>query len=413
MHAHTLSKLDCPGWWARAAQHVADEDAGQAVIANRGRVVVTDWVSRAQRLADEITVSGKLRSVTWRTAVCAVPRHELVPSYYEQDTITGQWQLVDATAPEMRARWLDLVYSDTTLITAVAEYEDVSRTRQLPVSSATKPGLAMRMLEELDVHDGHRVLEIGTGSGYTAALLCARLGSANVYSVDLRPELIQAARERLARIGCQPTLAAVDGATGLPEHAPYDRVVATCATPTVPRSWIEQTRPGGVLLIDLKRSMAGNLVKLHSEGHRVEGRFLPWWAGFMAMAHATEPTGTVTLFGDPATANAGPAGLDPAVLDDACFAFFAQLHLPTGMSIRAGSAPSGDRTAHLASDSPDAITEHDPDQLWKTVSRTQQHWQQLGRPTWERFGLTATPERQWIWLDQPDGPHTWSLDPLH
>ena len=181
---------------------------------------MTDWVSRAQRLADEITGSGKLRSLPWRAAVCAVPRHELVPSYYEQDTNTGQWRLVDTTAPEMRGRWLDLVYSDTTLITAVAEYEQDSRTRQLPVSSATKPGLAVRMLEELDVHDGHRVLEIGTGSGYTAALLSARLGSANVHSVDLRPQLIQAARERLTRIGYQPTLAAVDGENGLPEHSP-------------------------------------------------------------------------------------------------------------------------------------------------------------------------------------------------
>ncbi|MDP8931801.1 MAG: methyltransferase domain-containing protein [Actinomycetota bacterium] len=372
---------------------------------------MTDWVSRAQRLADEITVSGKLRSLPWRAAVCAVPRHELVPSYYEQDTNTGQWRLVDTTAPEMRARWLDLVYSDTTLITAVAEYEQDSRTRQLPVSSATKPGLAVRMLEELDVHDGHRVLEIGTGSGYTAALLSARLGSANVHSVDLRPQLIQAARERLAWIGYQPTLAAVDGDNGLPEHSPYDRVIATCATPTVPWAWIEQTRPGGVLLIDLKRSMAGNLVKLRSDGHRAEGRFLPWWAGFMAMTHATELTGVPTLLGDPATAETGPAGLDPAVLDDACFTFFAQLHLPTGISLRAGIATNGARTARLAGDSPDTVAEHDPDQLWSTVRRAQQHWQQLGRPRWERFGLTATPERQWIWLDQPNGPHSWPLDP--
>ncbi len=51
---------------------------------------MTDWVSRAQRLADEITVSGKLRSLPWRAAVCAVPRHVLVPSYYEQNTSTGQ-----------------------------------------------------------------------------------------------------------------------------------------------------------------------------------------------------------------------------------------------------------------------------------------------------------------------------------
>ena len=161
----------------------------------------------------------------------------------------------------------------------------------------------------------------------------------------------------------------------------------------MPWTWIEQTRPGGVLLIDLKRSMAGNLVKLRSDGHRAEGRFLPWWAGFMAMIHATEPMGTAILFGDPATAETGPAGLDPAVLDDACFTFFAQLHLPTGISLRAGIATNGARTARLAGDSPDTIAEHDPDQLWSTVGRAQPHWPQLGRPRWERFGHTATPAR--------------------
>ncbi len=131
----------------------------------------------------------------------------------------------------------------------------------------------------------------------------------------------------------------------------------------------------------------------------------------MAMTHATEPWGVPTLFGDPATAETGSVGLDPAVLDDACFTFFALLHLPTGINLRAGIATNGARTAHLASDNPDAIAEHDPDQLWSTVGRAHQYWQQLGWPRWERFGLTATPERQWMWLDQPNGPHTWPLDP--
>ncbi len=130
------------------------------------------------------------------------------------------------------------------------------------------------------------------------------------------------------------------------------------------------------------------------------------------MTHAAEPSGVPTLFGDPATAETGPGGLDPAALDDACFAFFAQLHLPTGISLRAGITPTGARTVRLASDSPEAIAEHDPDHLWSIVGRAQQHWQQLGRPGWDRFGLTATAERQWIWLDQPNGPKAWPLDPV-
>jgi protein-L-isoaspartate O-methyltransferase len=127
---------------------------------------------------------------------------------------------------------LELVYSDTTLITAVADYAE--RGVQIPVSSSSKPDLMVRMLEELDVTDGDRVLEIGTGTGYNAALLCHRLGSQNVFSVDVDPALIAAARSRLARLGYHPTLAAADGAAGIAEHAPYDRIIATCSVPVIP-----------------------------------------------------------------------------------------------------------------------------------------------------------------------------------
>lgn len=65
--------------------------------------------------------------------------------------------------------------------------------------------LMARMLEALDVRDGDRVLEIGTGTGYNAALLCHRVGSHNVVSIDIDPALIAAARSRLASLGHHPT----------------------------------------------------------------------------------------------------------------------------------------------------------------------------------------------------------------
>ncbi|HWR47240.1 MAG TPA: methyltransferase domain-containing protein [Pseudonocardiaceae bacterium] len=127
---------------------------------------------------------------------------------------------------------MELVYSDTTLITAVADYAE--RGVRIPVSSSSKPDLMVRMLEELDVTDGDRVLEIGTGTGYNAALLSHRLGSQNVFSLDVDPALIAAARPRLTRLGYHPTLAAVDGAAGLAGHAPYARIIATCSVPAIP-----------------------------------------------------------------------------------------------------------------------------------------------------------------------------------
>ena len=136
------------------------------------------------------------------------------------------------------------------------------------------------------------MLEVGTGTGYNAALLSHRIGDQHVFSVDIEPDLVQLARERLARIGYRPTLVTADGADGLPEHAPYDRIVGTCSVPSVPWAWVEQVREGGLILVDLKLApLAGNLVLLHRDDQRADGRFDPTYASFMAMRHV--PTSRV------------------------------------------------------------------------------------------------------------------------
>jgi protein-L-isoaspartate(D-aspartate) O-methyltransferase len=155
---------------------------------------------------------------------------------------------LDTATEQGQGEWLDQVYSNTALLTAVADHWESRSLR----SSSSMPGLMTRMLETLDVQDGNRVLEIGTGTGYNVALLAHRLGEANVFSVDVEPDLIDLARQRLARIGYHPTLVAADGAAGLAEHAPFDRIIATCAVPAVPWAWVEQTSPAGVILTDLK-----------------------------------------------------------------------------------------------------------------------------------------------------------------
>ncbi|MGH3439480.1 MAG: MvdC/MvdD family ATP grasp protein, partial [Sciscionella sp.] len=124
------------------------------------------WTARAERLAALLTKQGDLSDDAWRAAVAAVPRHLLVPTAYRQDTTTGAWRQIDTRSDE----GLDLAYSPETLITAL----DGRSGYQVPVSSSTKPDLMVRMLQILDVHDGHRVLEIGTGTGYNAALLTHR-----------------------------------------------------------------------------------------------------------------------------------------------------------------------------------------------------------------------------------------------
>ena len=193
-------------------------------------IVVDDWTGRAATLCDELVTAGKLTSPEWQAAVLAVPRHEFVPEFYERGTEPmrpGAWELVSASSPETRERWWDRVWTNVSLVTQLGEVGRWGTQVVTGPSSSSAPSLMTRMLETLDIRDGHRVLEIGTGTGYNAALMSHRLGDQNVFSVDVDAGLVDSARDRLVALGYRPTLAAVDGVAGLPAHAPYDRIIAT------------------------------------------------------------------------------------------------------------------------------------------------------------------------------------------
>ncbi len=244
-------------------------------------VLAKEWQCRARELAQGLVAAGKLWSPPWQEAVCAIPRHELVPDILRRDP-DGSWQRLDTTTAAGQRDWLAQVYSNTALLTAAT---DGPRPRSLR-SSSSMPGLMTRMLEALEVRDGHRVLEIGTGTGYNAALLAHRLGDANVFSVEIEPDLVELARQRLARIGYHPTLIAADGAAGRAEHAPFDRIIATCAVPALLWAWVEQTSLGGVILTEVKPAPgAGSLGRLTRYPDRAQGRFDPTYAAFMDLRH--------------------------------------------------------------------------------------------------------------------------------
>jgi protein-L-isoaspartate(D-aspartate) O-methyltransferase len=103
------------------------------------------------------------------------------------------------------------------------------------------------MLQALEASPGQKVLEVGTGSGYQAALL-ARMGL-KVFTVERIPALAEAARSRLERLGLQDVEVVVaDGSRGLPEHAPFDRIIVACAAPDIPDALAGQLAEGGILV---------------------------------------------------------------------------------------------------------------------------------------------------------------------
>ncbi len=386
-----------------------------------------DWKPQAQTLADQLARSGNLRTPEWQAAFAAVPRHEFVPEFFEQHS-PGQWQRINGTDPGQRQRWLSAVYSNTTLITALQDVALANKAGRLTfavaVSSSTEPGLMAQMLEDLDIHPGHTVLEIGTGTGYNVALLCERLGDDHVYSLDLRKDQVEAAARRLAWVGYHPTLATADGAEGLPDYGPFNRIIATCSVQCIPPAWIEQLRPNGMLLADLEGSIyAGNVAALHRQtGTILQGRFSAQYGSFMPMQHQLDIQPGRSYPTDPNTATERISTLSPNLVHRRRhpFSFYAQLHLPSNTQLQ--PAASGDLTRLVAPDGswceisqqPDEsghhhLTEGGPQRLWNIIEQAHEHYTALGQPQWERFGITASPTEQHVWLDDPENDPTWPI----
>ncbi|MPZ65759.1 MAG: methyltransferase domain-containing protein [Pseudonocardiaceae bacterium] len=259
-----------------------------------------------------------------------------------------RWTRVDGADAEQHGRWLEAVYSNTTLITALVDMalpaEHGGGVYSIAVSSSTVPSLMAQMLEDLDVHDGHRVLEIGTGTGYNAVLLSERLGEQNTF--DLRPDLIDSARARLASAGYQPTLATADGAADLPEHGPFDRIIATCCIASVPPAWIEQLRPGGLLLVDIEGAMAGgNLAALHRrDAPVVEG---PGSGSASPPAPPSSGSGSTAPTATSAGRSASPAGHERLAVTDAGCAMKAGP--AADLTVRAGATSAGRAGTRMSS----------------------------------------------------------------
>jgi len=151
---------------------------------------------------------------------------------------------------------------------AFAAYED----RALPIGeweTISQPYIVALMTDAAAVHPGDRVLEVGTGSGYQAALL-SHLG-AHVYTIERNPALAQAARARLERLGYGESVEVLtgDGSAGYPPAAPYDAILVTAAAPQVPPALRDQLADGGRLVVPIGSRMEQELQLIVKSGDKV------------------------------------------------------------------------------------------------------------------------------------------------
>jgi protein-L-isoaspartate(D-aspartate) O-methyltransferase len=167
---------------------------------------------------------------------------------------------------------------------------DLSYTDQpLPIGydqTISQPFIVAFMTDKLQVKPGDRVLEIGTGSGYQAAVL-AEMG-AKVYTIEIVESLGKRAAATLQRLGYKNVAVKIaDGYKGWPEHAPFDAVIVTCAPDHVPPPLLEQTKEGGRIVIPLGAPNNQELYLLEKKNGRLERRaVLP--VRFVPMTGAAE-----------------------------------------------------------------------------------------------------------------------------
>ncbi|MEU9400522.1 protein-L-isoaspartate(D-aspartate) O-methyltransferase [Streptomyces sp. NPDC048242] len=202
-----------------------------------------DWKQCATDLANEVTYPGS----DWWGPVSMVPRHILVPRWYVPGG--GGWTTVDGPGDE--EAWLKAAYSDTTLVTRVGPaYADLSRPGDVvhghPTSSSTLPSLVVSMLEHGRITPGTRLLDLATGSGYSAAVACHLLGDELVTTMDIDLILTEAAVGRLGFIGLHPDVVTGDAAGELP--GVFDRIVSMVSVPRIPATWLQALAPGGRLV---------------------------------------------------------------------------------------------------------------------------------------------------------------------
>lgn len=384
------------------------------------------WRERAAALADNLARRGVLRSEVWRSAVEQTPRHVFVPANAITTETGSAAENVDVE------RWLDHVYSDSTLV--------VQRRRvpgdglaAIPTSSSTMPSLMVEMLEALDVHDGHRVLEIGTGTGYNAALLAHRLGGENVVSIDIDPELVVAARRRLEELGHRPTLVTGDGLAGVRDRGPYDRIIATCAVPEIPMAWIEQLTPGGAMLVNVRGHVVGVLCFLvKQDDNEVIGPVIRPGGDFMWLRRELNsplraPEAPVRI-GAKKVARSLTELPPDGVRDNCDLVFLLQLALPglrmlcstdvfdpidkinrPGLLLYADDGSHAQAVIEPETDVQYRVIQGGPRRLWDTVETAHKMWSRLENPAPHRFGVVANQTVQFVWLDSDTNWLRWPL----
>lgn len=375
-------------------------------------------------LAAELAGQGLLADPAWERAVRTVPRHRFVPGFYADSgrrDAAGLTVWEPVTAVTDPRRWLEAAYRDATLVTQFDGDEPdwdhpAPRAGGAPTSSSTLPSLVLRMWLDADIGDGQAILEIGTGTGYSTALACERLGdTGEVTTLEVDSHRLAQAAAGLYGAGYFPDLAVADGLYGYWPSAPFDRIVAACSVRHIPRPWLDQVRPGGKILATLSGWLYGYArVLLTVSGPDASGPLLPGTISFMAARTHQRPEPGNPSHWASLTRDARPREVhhDWMRLNEATEAgffgrFIAQLAAPGAQLATDGGdgvylvdVATGSVAAFSSGPAESTVRQVGPRRLWDDIEAAWNAWDAIGRPGPEAFRMRVSQGEQVI--EHPD-----------
>ncbi|MGW7197674.1 methyltransferase domain-containing protein [Streptomyces chryseus] len=368
-----------------------------------------EFAEARHRLARMMDAQGAWPSDSpWvRKAVEDLPRHRFTP---ERVWVWDGHEYAAVDRSMDPGRWAELVYPgpDDSTITQV--------TNGLATSSLSCQAVVVDMLDSLMAEPGHRVLELGTGLGWNAALLSARAGPGRVTSVEADAELAAAAREHLKAVGVEVAVEVGDGAQGFPSSRPYDRLIATYAVDLVPWSWVEQVRPGGRIVTPWGR-LGHVALTVAPDGQSASG-----WMQGLGMFMPSRGTDTDKPWdrvrGHGPVEAEGPVTRDLVPLHrDWNLLFALRVILPDvriatevadGVTAWLHDGRSSWATLVAPQGGPAVAYQGGPRRLADEIDQAWKRWQDAGAPGLYDFGMTRTAQCQYIWSGDKDTGLSWA-----
>ncbi|MEU3561514.1 protein-L-isoaspartate O-methyltransferase [Kitasatospora sp. NPDC006786] len=353
-----------------------------------------------------------------RDAFAVLPRDRFAPDRL------WRWDgrsYVPIDRAEDRDRWAAELYSgvDAPAVTQL--------TGGLPSSSLSAPSVVADMLDSLRVEPGHRVWDIGTGQGWTAALSAWRAGPGRVVTTEVDEHLAAFARARLADAGLDVEAAAGDGTGGgVPGGGPVDRLHAAYAVETVPWSWVAAVRPGGRIVYPWGR-LGYVALTVADDGAAAHG-WVHGLAQFMGdrtgpAQPGTGPAAYAQVRGDAEPETRRALDRDPAGLEDWHLRFALRVAVPEAVLFTeqradgpAALVHDGDRSwaeIRPGTDGRPLLLQGGPRRLGDELLAAWSQWEDLGRPELYDYGITVTPDSQWAWQGAPDTGPRWPIGSPH